>query len=146
METVTVVATVHRTEVLEAEVEFETTASLAAADAIARGRAGDIDFRSEGRHVSTEYDVVHIRLASEKKQLVPVFSQRVLIEFRNSSPAVEVFYSKTPITTEKILRYYQEQHDFNEDRDSFTLLDDPDEIDLDEISLAAEDSEDECAR
>jgi hypothetical protein len=56
----------------------------------------------------------------------------VLLEFHNSTPSIVEFVSDTPITLERVTQSVQAEHDFDEDKDAITFLDEPERYDLDE--------------
>ena len=49
--------------------------------------------------------------------------QLVLVEFRNTAPFVYQFESDKPITMAKIVKYMENQEDFDPEKDSLTFLD-----------------------
>ena len=53
-----------------------------------------------------------------------IYKQLVLVEFYNTVPFIVKFKSKKEITFENIIKYYEDIEDFNEEKDSLTLLDD----------------------
>ncbi len=47
----------------------------------------------------------------------------VVVEFKNTSPQIFEFRALEKLDVEKILTYLIEHEDFNEERDSFTIID-----------------------
>ena len=62
-------------------------------------------------------------------------SQLVLVEFRNCGPMVYRVVSDKPITMESVVKYFIDDWDFNEERDSLTILDEVTTINLDNSDL-----------
>jgi hypothetical protein len=54
--------------------------------------------------------------------------QRVLVEVRNETPEIFVLQSNNPITFERVIEYFTEHSDFDEDEDSLTLIDATDTV------------------
>lgn len=54
----------------------------------------------------------------------------VLVEFRNCAPYIYRIRSDTPIMLDRIVKHFQDTEDFNEDRDSITIIDAYGEITL----------------
>lgn len=67
-----------------------------------------------------------------------MFKKTVIIEFRNTAPAVEIFTSEKEITLDRVVAYYERMEDFNPERDSVMLLDESETIDLDESESTGE--------
>ncbi|MBT7350058.1 hypothetical protein HN803_04675 [candidate division WWE3 bacterium] len=57
-----------------------------------------------------------------------MYSQFVLVEFKNSCPYVDLFMSNDEITIETVAAYLIETEDFNEEKDAITFVDTPDVI------------------
>ena len=62
-------------------------------------------------------------------------SQLVLVEFRNCGPMVYRVVSDKHITMESVVKYFVDDWDFNEERDSITILDEVTTINLDNSDL-----------
>jgi len=54
----------------------------------------------------------------------------VLLEFKKSGQGLTRFTSKKPITCEQVYKHLCEVEDFNDTQDSFSFIDEPDEIEL----------------
>ena len=61
-----------------------------------------------------------------------VYKQSLLVEFRNTEPFIYELESEQPITMDRIVEYFVKVEDWDENRDSLTLLDQSTIIDLDE--------------
>ena len=61
-----------------------------------------------------------------------VYKQSLLVEFRNTEPFIYELESEQPITMDRIVEYFVKVEDWDEARDSLTLLDQSTIIDLDE--------------
>jgi len=59
------------------------------------------------------------------------FTQLVIAEPRNGGVSVDKLISDTPINMDRIVAHYEQEQDFDWERDSITLVDTPEEIDLD---------------
>ena len=55
-----------------------------------------------------------------------------MVEFRNTEPFIYELESEQPITMDRIVEYFVKVEDWDENRDSLTLLDQSTIIDLDE--------------
>jgi hypothetical protein len=60
-----------------------------------------------------------------------IYKQNLLVEFRNTEPFIYDLESEQPITMDRIVEYFVKVEDWNEERDSLTLLDASTVIDLD---------------
>lgn len=60
------------------------------------------------------------------------YKQSLLVEFRNTEPFIYELESEQLITMDRIVEYFVKVEDWNEERDSITLLDASTIIDLDE--------------
>jgi hypothetical protein len=58
------------------------------------------------------------------------YSQLILVEFHNSTPAVVNVVSDEPITLTRIIQYYVDNEDFDMDDDGLTFIDAPTELHL----------------
>jgi len=57
--------------------------------------------------------------------------QLVLVEFNNCYPFIYEIVSKTKITLDKVVEYFQENEDFDPEKDSLTFIDYPTILNLD---------------
>lgn len=54
-----------------------------------------------------------------------IFYKYILEEYYNCFPTIQKFESNKEITFEKIINYYNNNTDFDPDKDSITLIEDP---------------------
>ena len=52
----------------------------------------------------------------------------IIVEFRNGGQQVINFRSNKPLTIDNIHNYLIDEYDFNENRDSFCIVDEPTEV------------------
>lgn len=75
------------------------------------------------------------------------YTQEVLVVFHNCEPFVDKLQSDHRITWDRVLRYYEVEHDFDRDRDSLTFIDQNETYDdLDEWEQDHIETEDESCQ
>lgn len=52
----------------------------------------------------------------------------IIVEFRNGGQSVINFRSDKPLNIDNIHNYLIDEYDFNESKDSFTIVDEPTEV------------------
>lgn len=60
------------------------------------------------------------------------YTQTVIFEPKNSGPLVYRIISYKPITLDLVVEYFTRVHDFDQDRDSVTFVDEVTDINLEE--------------
>ena len=59
------------------------------------------------------------------------YHQTILLEFRNTEPFVYKVVSDKVITIERVVKFFKDREDFNEERDGITFVDDVSELNID---------------